>query len=83
MKCKRCEGTGNIKIKSKLIKCSLCNGDGNMKNINPIWIKNGKKIKKRRIEKNLSLFFEAKRLGMDILKYADVENGNIENSFYL
>lgn len=85
MKCCICDGKKQIKTKINdiLLECYECNGTGYISDDRFKWIKNGEIIRKKRLKNNLSLYHESKRLGVDIKKYSDIENGKIENSIYV
>ena len=76
-------GCGPGGCKPMTFKCFTCNGIGEIWEERLKWIETGKKIRERRLERNITQREEARQLGVLPSDYSDIEQGRVENSKWL
>ena len=76
-------GCGNQGCRPMEMKCFRCKGTGEISQEMMRWIEVGKKIRESRMNRDISLRSEAKRLNMLPSFYSDIESGRVENLNWL
>lgn len=84
--CPRCDGQGQIHGiacgpqggRMGYFKCSTCKGEGQITEKRMELIKKGEAMREDRITRNVSQREEAKRLGIDVVTYSQMEHGTYD-----
>lgn len=82
--CDKCNQSGKLEsaVHHIIIECYICDGTGHVSPDRPKWIEIGKRLKSERLKHRMTLYREAKRLGIGIIEYSDIEQGKIDNTKY-
>ena len=83
--CPSCDGAGTIFALvdgpsyrgPKTLTCHRCAGSGRITQAQMDAIESGRRIRENRLERNVSMGEEARRLGMSVSEYSAIEHGRI------
>lgn len=76
--CWDCKGTGSVRCFHGMLGCPRCGGLGRVPKITEEWFRTGRRVKRNRLDRRVSMRDEAIRLGVNLIAYSDIELGKID-----